>query len=111
MTGSSLLLVWLAPADAPNGGGASAYDLRWSADPITDLNFAAATPLGVQPSPHSPGTLEAYGISGLASGATYHYAIRSQDAAGNWSTISNVVEIIASPDQTAPATITDLSAH
>jgi chitodextrinase len=50
-------------------------------------------------------------MTGLASETRYYFAVRSQDVAGNWSTVSNVVNVIASVDQTPPAAIIDLSAQ
>ena len=110
VTDSQMLLTWTAPADLPYGIGVVAYDLRWSNAPITDLNFASATPVANEPVPGSPGAYQKYTLGSLSSGATYYVAVRAQDAAGNWSTVSNVVQAIASLDQTPPAAIIDLSA-
>ncbi|MFN8587663.1 MAG: hypothetical protein U0704_07645 [Candidatus Eisenbacteria bacterium] len=107
---SQMLLTWTAPADLPTGTGAAAYDLRWSNLPITDLNFGSATALASEPQPGAPGSYQSFAFGGLTSGATYYIAVRAQDAAGNWSTVSNVIQVIASLDQTAPAAIIDLSA-
>ncbi len=110
VTDSQMLLTWTAPRDLPTGRGAVAYDLRWSNLPITEGNFAAATAATSLPVPGAPGAYQKYTLGSLTSGATYHIALRAQDASGNWSTISNVVQAIASLDQTPPAAITDLSA-
>ena len=61
--------------------------------------------------PGAPGAYQQFTFSGLTSGATYYVALRAQDKAGNWSTVSNVVNVIASLDQTPPAAIIDLSAQ
>ncbi|MBI5170509.1 MAG: fibronectin type III domain-containing protein [Candidatus Eisenbacteria bacterium] len=108
---SQMLLQWTAPADAPTGTGAVAYDLRWSNSPIDDTNFASANTLASEPVPGAPGAYQQFTFSGLSSGATYYVALRAQDKAGNWSTVSNVVNVIASLDQTPPAAIIDLSAQ
>ena len=63
------------------------------------------------PVPGAPGAYQVYGMTGLASETRYYFAVRSQDVAGNWSPISNVVNVLASLDQTSPATIIDLSAR
>ncbi len=108
---SQMLLQWTAPADAPTGSGAVVYDLRWSNAPIDDGNFASATSVASEPVPGAPGAYQQYTFAGLSSGATYYVALRAQDKAGNWSTVSNVVNVIASLDQTPPAAIIDLSAQ
>ena len=111
VSGSSLTLQWTAPKDMPNGLAAQAYDLRWSLSPIDAGNFASATPVSSMPVPGAPGAYQVYGMTGLASETRYYFAVRSQDVAGNWSSISNVVNVLASLDQTSPATIIDLSAR
>ena len=43
------------------------------------------------PAPGVPGTTESFTIPGLETGVTYHFAIKTVDAAGNWSPLSNVL--------------------
>lgn len=111
VTDSQMLLQWTAPGDLPDGVGASAYELRWSSSPINSGNFASATALPGVSAPGAPGAYQQFAFTGLSSGATYYVALRARDKAGNWSTVSNVVNVIASVDQTPPAAIIDLSAQ
>jgi hypothetical protein len=107
-TGTSAVLQWAAPADPPNLGAAVHYDLRQSTSPITDGNFLSASPVSGVPTPKAPGAFQSVVVPGLTSGSTYYFGLRSQDAAGNWSAISNVVSILASTDLTPPTPINDL---
>jgi hypothetical protein len=107
---SSLSVSWTAPGDDGTIGTASVYDLRWSASAITAANFASAIPVGVQPVPLLAGTLQSWIGTGLSPGSTYFYAIRTRDAAGNWSGVSNSASATTSAaDTTPPAAIQDLT--
>jgi hypothetical protein len=90
-TNSLVNLTWTAPGDDGVVGRATRYDLRYSTSPITATNFALATPALGLPTPAPAGTIEHYSIGGLNSGATYYFAIKTVDDAGNWSAMSNVV--------------------
>jgi hypothetical protein len=98
----TVVLRWDAPADAPGAVAVAHYDARLSTALITPANFTAAT---VAPSgtPHAPGVRESLLVSGLVAGNSYWFAIRSQDAAGNWSAISNVVRWDGMLDTAPPA--------
>lgn len=102
-------LVWTAPGDDGAIGRAAAYDVRWSSQPITDANFASATPLLTQPDPQNAGAGEEFTVLGLSPGTQYHFALRAVDEAGNWSGTSNdVAATTHATDQTPPAAIQDL---
>jgi hypothetical protein len=93
-------LTWTAPSDQRNDGSpghVSVYDLRYSTAPITPWNFGNAQSLLNLPLPLPPGTRQKYTVSGLVGGRWYWFALRSQDDAGNWSSISNVVKKQAVP--------------
>ena len=107
---TSLLLTWTAPGDDGASGTARTYDLRWSAQPITESSFASATPVAVQPVPMLSGTPQSYLVLSLTPGTRYYYAIRAIDEAGNLSALSNVAgPTTTASDVTAPAKIQDLS--
>jgi hypothetical protein len=108
ITGTGAVLQWAAPADLPSLGPASAYDVRRSTAPITEGNFASATPVSGAPVPGAPGAFQSVTVTGLTPGTTYYFGVRSQDAAGNWSVTSNSPSSVASTDVTPPATINDL---
>jgi hypothetical protein len=82
---------WTAPGGDGYLGRATAYDLRYSRQVITDADFALATAVTSVPAPGAPGTVETCTITGLEAGVTYYFAIKTVDAAGNWSAISNVL--------------------
>jgi hypothetical protein len=88
---SSISLNWKAPGDDGNQGTANNYDLRYSTSPINDNNFADATIVATVPKPGSPGSTQSTTVSGLSSGTTYFFALKTSDKAGNTSPLSNVV--------------------
>jgi hypothetical protein len=84
-------LNWRAPyedSSDPTSGMVTSYDIRYARDPITDSSWSRATEVTDEPTPRAPGTVEIYLLSNLAPG-TYYVAIKSQDAAGNVSALSN----------------------
>lgn len=89
-TQSLVTLTWTAPGDDGTIGLAARYDVRYSLSPITAANFAQAIVAPGPPDPGAAGTLQTFTIGGLQSGATYYFAVKSVDDAGNWSAISNV---------------------
>jgi hypothetical protein len=99
-TGGGVDLTWTAPADygANNSGpfSAASYDLRYSTSPITEANWASATPVGGLPAPGSPGSAEAFTATGLTGGTQLYFAIKAADESGNVSEISNVAPAKAS---------------
>jgi len=106
----SLTLHWTATGDDGVVGTAALYDLRMSATTITDANWAAATAVDGLPAPAASGTTQACVVRGLTPGATYYFALRVRDDAGNWSTVSNVVRWDGTLDETPPAVPTGLAA-
>jgi len=78
---------WIAPGDDGMIGNAAAYDLRVSTSTITELNWDQATPIW-SGYPQPPGTQEQITIG--AGCSRRYYAIKTRDAAYNWSPISNV---------------------
>jgi hypothetical protein len=88
---TSVNLVWSAPGDDGSVGSAAAYDLRYSTKRINDSNWAAANQLNGEPAPAAAGTPEAFAVSGLLCGRTYHFAVKSRDDVENVSALSNVV--------------------
>lgn len=86
---SSITLTWTAPGDDGNIGTASQYDIRYSTSAITDLNWASATQVSGVPAPKTAGSVETFAVTGLSSGATYYFAIKTADEVPNWSAISN----------------------
>ena len=70
------------------------YDVRYNTVPINGGNWARLGPLSGVPLPGAPGTAQQLVPGGLPKGATWYFAIRTQDQVGNWSAISNVRNIL-----------------
>jgi hypothetical protein len=103
---TSVMLRWTATGDDGLVGQAAGYDLRWSTSPINAANFSSATRATVSP-PGVSGSVQDHTVSGLVANSTYYFALKVGDEAGNWSPISNVVQI-TTHDRVPPATINDL---
>jgi chitodextrinase len=88
---TTAVLSWTSPGDQCTNATVAAYDIRYSTSSIDACNFESATSISA-PTPQSPGNQECVELSGLTSGATYWFAVKSRDSAGNWSVISNVVQ-------------------
>jgi hypothetical protein len=85
---SSVTLNWSAPNANP--GTAVSYEGRYATVTLTDANFATTgTVISAMPVPAAAGTAQTVTVSGLTSGTTYYFAIRSSDQIGP-SLISNV---------------------
>jgi phosphodiesterase/alkaline phosphatase D-like protein len=106
-TGTSIRLTWTAPGDDSTSGTASQYDIRYSTSPITGANWAAATQVTGEPTPLIAGTQQTYTVTGLQSGRTYYFAMKTADEVPNWSGLSNVPSG-STLDTVPPAAITDL---
>jgi chitodextrinase len=102
-----VLLTWSAPADAPGGGPAAGYDVRWWAE---GGSWEAADGTAA-PAPLSPGSPESLRVGGLAAAETYSFAVASRDGLGHVSSLSNIASATteAAPDEEAPEAIVDLS--
>ncbi len=85
----SIQLNWTAPGDDGNVGQAAVYELRWSPNPINDANVLSASRiLGLRP-PSPAGRRDSMIVSLPVTGAPLYFVIRTADAAGNWSRVSN----------------------
>jgi hypothetical protein len=104
-------LLWTAPGDDGLSGTATAYDLRWSASPITSSNFGSATAIALPPVPVPSGQAQTFVMLGLTPGTQYYFALKARDEANNWSGMSNVATVTTqTTDQTPPAAVQDLVA-
>ena len=90
-TTNSITLSWRSPGDDVNTGTATSYDVRYSQSIITDVNWGSATQATGEPAPQVAWSSQSMTISGLASGTTYYFAIKTSDEVPNESGISNVV--------------------
>lgn len=83
-------LSWTATGDDGNTGKASAYDLRYSLDPITDARWDAARRASIAVNPQSAGCTDEATVTGLSPGTCYYFALKVKDNRSNSSAISNV---------------------
>jgi len=106
----SITLQWTAPADPDPRANVSSYMIKSSLEEITDANWDNAQNIIYEPAPQSPSSLEELLLEFTEPSGLLYFAIRSLDAAGNISQLSNSASAEATTDITAPAEITDLMA-
>lgn len=98
----SLNLWWTAPGDDWLVGTVAGYDVRWSTQPITPLNFGTANPVPPPP-PVRAGQRQRAIARGLTRGITTWFAVLASDESGNRSGLSNVVRYDWPIDEAPPA--------
>ena len=111
-TSTSVTVTWTAVGDDGNTGTAAAYDLRYAPSAINAGNWALATPVTGEPTPHVAGMAESMTVTGLSPSTTYYFALKVADEVPNWSVISNLPSgtTLPPPDTTPPAAVTTLAA-
>ncbi|UCD64598.1 MAG: VCBS repeat-containing protein [Candidatus Zixiibacteriota bacterium] len=93
----NVTLTWTAPGDDGNEGTAAEYDLRYYWTEITPDNWASAAPLDGEPAPQEAGSTETFDLTDLMLSREYFFAIRTKDASGNWSEVSDNA-VVVTPD-------------
>ncbi|MBK6685765.1 MAG: discoidin domain-containing protein [Deltaproteobacteria bacterium] len=106
---TSVTLGFTAPGDDGAIGTVAAYDLRYSTNYLSAVNFDSATPVPNAPTPVSSGAPVTVVVSGLVPGTTYYFAMKARDERGNTSAMSNWVST-QTADTNPPSAIVDLSA-
>ncbi len=91
-TRTSLALQWTAPGNDSFQGRASAYDIRYSLEMITEENWGVAHQAPDPLRPQSAGSREEFILTGLEPETDYHVALKALDEAGNISRLSNVAQ-------------------
>jgi hypothetical protein len=99
----SVVLGWTDTGDDGVAGTATTVELRLSGSPITLATWDLASVVPGVPAPGPSGTQESVVVRGLTPGATYYFAVRASDEAGNWSGLSNLVAWNGTFDTTPPA--------
>lgn len=112
---TSVTLGWTAPGDDGDTGTADHYDIRYLQGTYNqtefDADWAIATIDTNAPTPQAAGGTDTTTIGGLATGATYTFALKTYDEVPNESPISNVVTLqVGVPDTDPPEDVTDLNA-
>ncbi len=86
-------LTWTAPGDNGSLGRGVEYELRYAQIPLHEGIFELGSPVAGMAAPGVPGSPEWQVIGGLSAGTTYYVAIRTKDAKGNWSILSNLLQV------------------
>lgn len=110
----SVHLGWTAPAEnGSSGGRVATYDLRFRLQSLDEGVWDRATPVDGEPAPSDPGRPDSIWIAGLEPAARYAFGIKSRDAGGLESGLSNVALVWTAslPDTITPAAVTDLHAE
>ncbi len=89
--GETLSIHWTAPGDDDAVGTAADYDLRWSLNPITAVNFNAANSIPT-PNPRPAGTAESVIAAGFPTEDIVYFALKTSDEIPNTSGLSNVLQ-------------------
>jgi len=82
-------LRWTSPAMDDGEGMAFEYDLRLAGEPITDQSWQGAIQVPNEPAPLPAGMIQTMIVLGLTPASTVHFALKSRDASGSWSPLSN----------------------
>ncbi|MFC2061090.1 DUF2341 domain-containing protein [Elusimicrobiota bacterium] len=85
-----ITLTWTATGDNGSTGTATSYDIRYNDVEVTDINWDTSIQITDEPSPKASGQAELFDKQ-LTPGATYYFAIKAIDEAGNKSAISNSI--------------------
>ncbi|MBI5866911.1 MAG: fibronectin type III domain-containing protein [candidate division Zixibacteria bacterium] len=96
---TEVLLTWTAPGDDGSAGTAAVYDIRYSTSPIDPENWDSASQVSNEPQPLPAQRHQTFTVTGLSPQSVYFFALKTADAAANWSVLSNV----AIGDLTPPA--------
>lgn len=84
---------WTAPGENTSTGSGVEYELRYSEIPLDGGTFSLGARVNGMAVPRPAGTIENQSIGGLHEATTYYVAIRTKDTKGNWSLLSNVVQV------------------
>ncbi len=100
---NQVTLRWTAPS-APVGS-VSSYAIRYSTSPITDdAAWDTAVSVAGVPEPAAPGESQSCIVTGLQSGTTYYFAMKSANLFGLASPLSNIATA-TTPDVDPPDTV------
>ena len=88
----SLTLAWTAPGDNQQAGSrVLLYDIRMSYSPIlSETDFDSAIRIPNPPMPQANPNSETFTVNGLPTGPAIYFALKSIDAYGNVSQLSNM---------------------
>ncbi len=102
-------LSWTAPGDDGLVGLASENEIRYNTSTISESNWASSTKVDSALVAKISGTKQKFVVTGLTGGTSYYFAIKTKDEAGNFSPVSNSVNVITdAADVIKPSPISDL---
>lgn len=109
---NSVLLMWSAPTDDSMTHTAAVYDLRYLEDcpgvvALDEGSWSRAIEASGEPRPVA-GAIQTYTLTGIRSGVPYCIAMKSMDASGNMSPLSNIVTVPLSSN-TGMSTLSELT--
>ncbi|SYZ73052.1 exported hypothetical protein [Candidatus Zixiibacteriota bacterium] len=88
-----ILLRWTAPGDNGYTGRAAGYDIRYQAYSLgpldTEAEWRNASRVLGEPSPSIAGVKDSMIVKSLVYGASFYFAMKTYDLAGNYSVLSN----------------------
>jgi hypothetical protein len=96
LTDTVLEVVWTAPGDDGTEGTATAYDVRYSPDPITEANWSSSAVAPFVPDPAIAGTEQKAQITTIPEPDVY-LAVKAADEVPNWSAMSNLLHVVTDP--------------
>jgi|GEM_PF-3856285 len=99
---------WTAPGTV-FGEPVAAYEIRRLGGGVGAWDWDTGVVLG-GPTPSTPGTEETWTVAGLVPGHLQALAIKSRDAAGAWSAVSNIATVVMPPLPGPPSQVTNLAA-
>jgi WD40-like Beta Propeller Repeat len=100
-------LAWTAPGDDGDLGHAAHYDVRYAASNLQGA-WNSATAISSPPTPALAGHADSVRVQGIGPGP-WEFGVKTEDPAGNWSKVSNIVTSSLLTDTIPPADITDLT--
>lgn len=86
---STATVQWTAADDGSNGTPVASHELRFAAQPFGSHEWDGAASAALPRPPVTPGTVERFTLHGLHPDTTWWFRMRTRDAAGNWSPLSN----------------------
>ena len=109
-TNLTVILNWTAVGDDGNTGTCSFYDVRYSTDSLTLVEWLGAVQVDGEPLPQISGTPEQFSfiIIGVESETKYYFAVKAGDEVPNWSGISSIPSLLTK-DNMPPAVILNLT--
>jgi hypothetical protein len=86
-TNGGVIVAFTTPI-APAGTTLTNLDVRYDTSPISTLNWSSHPQVMWWTNPGTPGTVQNAVVTGLNTNTYYYFAVKVQNSAGSWSTMS-----------------------